>query len=375
MNNLMQLFSIIIISTGLLMSCGNGTAEAVKGPSVKGQIANAKDMQVFFDRTSLDNSSEILAKGMIDAKGQFTLAIEDGFEPGLYRLRIGAKRLPFPLSGDEKKVEISGDLKSFSPQEVTIKGSDIAKQYNAFVSENIKSGVPVSTIAEKMATLNNPLLRFALASTYLPFNEAAISTHKATYDALNAAQPNSQDAQMYGQKILQAEQSIAAAKRSGRVSVGSPAPDIVLEDPNGKVRRLSDLKGDIVLLDFWASWCGPCRRANPHVVEVYHKYKDQGFNVYSVSLDGIHPRILPRLTTEEEKAKQLENAKRKWLAAIEKDKLEWDSHVSDLQHWNSPIAKMYGVSSIPRTFLIDREGNIAVINPRNNLEAELQKLL
>lgn len=137
--------------------------------------------------------------------------------------------------------------------------------------------------------------------------------------------------------------------------IGEEAPDIQLTDPDGNVIALSSLEGQIVLLDFWASWCGPCRRENPNVVKTYNEYKDQGFTVYSVSLD---------------------NNRQKWLGAIEKDGLTWNSHVSDLRGWKSAGAALYGVKSIPSTFLLDREGVIIAKNLRGaRLENKLKEIL
>ena len=118
---------------------------------------------------------------------------------------------------------------------------------------------------------------------------------------------------------------------------GKPAPDFEEAMADGTTMKLSDLRGKVVLLDFWASWCGPCRRENPNVVALYEQYKDEGFTVMSVSLD---------------------KSKDSWLAAIEKDNLTWPYHVSDLQHWNSKVPKLYGVRGIPFTVLIDKDGNI-----------------
>lgn len=118
---------------------------------------------------------------------------------------------------------------------------------------------------------------------------------------------------------------------------GKIAPDFEEKKVDGTTMKLSDLRGQVVLLDFWASWCGPCRKENPNVVNLYNKYKDDGFTVMSVSLDGDRDR---------------------WLKAIEDDKLEWPNHVSDLKKWACAAAKVYGVGSIPFTVLIDREGKI-----------------
>ncbi|XOV68354.1 MAG: redoxin family protein [Fluviicola sp.] len=136
---------------------------------------------------------------------------------------------------------------------------------------------------------------------------------------------------------------------------GKMAPDFTEAMPDGEMLSLSDLRGNVVLLDFWASWCGPCRRENPNVVALYEKYKDKGFTVMSVSLD---------------------KDKNKWLNAIEKDNLSWPNHVSDLQFWQSKAAKLYGVSGIPFTVLIDQEGKIIRTKLRGpQLEEELSRIL
>ena len=140
-----------------------------------------------------------------------------------------------------------------------------------------------------------------------------------------------------------------------KLAPGKEAPDFEEKKVDGTTMKLSDLRGQIVLLDFWASWCGPCRRENPHVVALYEKYKDRGFTVMSVSLD---------------------KAKANWIAAIEADKLSWPHHVSDLQHWNCKAAKLYGVSGIPFTVLIDKEGKIIRTKLRGEeLTNELVRLL
>lgn len=120
------------------------------------------------------------------------------------------------------------------------------------------------------------------------------------------------------------------------LEVGAVAPEITLKTPSGKELKLSSLRGKMVLIDFWASWCRPCRAENPKVKVVYDKYKSKGFEIYGVSLD---------------------NSKGRWLGAIEQDGLSW-KHVSDLKGWKSIAAQKYKITSIPNTYLIDREGKI-----------------
>ena len=137
-----------------------------------------------------------------------------------------------------------------------------------------------------------------------------------------------------------------------------PMPEFSLADTTGKTWDQEAMKGKLVLVDFWASWCAPCRRANPHVVEMYNKYNSKGFTVFSVSLDGVDSRMKNTITDPKQLDELTTRAKDAWLAAIAKDGLKWDTHVSDLKKWESGPAAEYGVHSIPKTFLLDKEGNL-----------------
>ncbi|GAB5400275.1 MAG: TlpA disulfide reductase family protein [Aureisphaera sp.] len=147
--------------------------------------------------------------------------------------------------------------------------------------------------------------------------------------------------------------TIAAKKKAG---IGGLAPEFTAPQPNGEMLALNDVLGKYTIIDFWASWCRPCRMENPNVVKVYNKYHDKGLNIISVSLD---------------KANQRE----RWLKAIEDDQMDW-YHVSNLKFWQDPIARQYNVRSIPATFLLDEEGRIIDKNLRGPaLQQKIASLL
>jgi peroxiredoxin len=137
-------------------------------------------------------------------------------------------------------------------------------------------------------------------------------------------------------------------------NVGQFAPEISLPSPEGKEIALSSLKGKLVLIDFWASWCGPCRKEMPNVIKIYSKFKNKGFEIYGVSLD---------------------QDKEKWMEAITKDGINWPQ-VSDLKYWDNVAARIYNVQGIPYTVLIDKDGKIIAKNLRGQeLEKKIAEVL
>lgn len=156
------------------------------------------------------------------------------------------------------------------------------------------------------------------------------------------------------QEAMMQQQQQMQQQPATKFQVGQAVPEISLPTPSGETMSLSELRGKVVLIDFWASWCRPCRAENPNVVRMYNKYKGKGFEIFGVSLD---------------------RTKDAWVQAIEQDKLTWH-HVSDLQFWGSEAAQAYGVNAIPYTVLLDKQGKVIAENLRGaSLESKLAELL
>jgi peroxiredoxin len=176
--------------------------------------------------------------------------------------------------------------------------------------------------------------------------EQPYSVVKPLFDGLSPIVKNSED----GKKMAENLEKMRAT------AIGQPAPDFEMPDTGGKLVSLSSFRGKYVLLDFWASWCGPCRAENPNLVNIYNKYKDQNFTIIGISLDK-------------------PGSKAAWLTAIKKDGLPW-LQLSDLKFWDSPAAKLFGVQAIPQNFLIDPDGVIVGKTLMGkSLEAKLEEII
>ncbi|MEZ5043544.1 MAG: TlpA disulfide reductase family protein [Saprospiraceae bacterium] len=349
---------------------------APSGQRLEGTMANGQNLQMFLDRVVMGKANTVVGKTDLDNAGNFVLTFEEPIIPGIYNFRIGAKKVNLFFDGTERNVVLNGDLNTLQEYNFSVQGSPtsniLVQMMNGLVHRQFNS----DDIEHFIDTVSNPLLGAFISYKALGGNMDFLDLQKNALAKLTAQFPNDENTIEYGNYLAQAERQQVAQMAMEKVRIGQPAPNIKLASPTGKEYSLTDLKGKVVLLDFWASWCGPCRRENPNVVKVYEKYKDQGFTVFSVSLDGVDSRS--RNSVQSDQIKQmLEQSKNRWVNAISQDGLAWEYHVSDLLKWESLPAAEYGVRSIPRTFMIDREGKIAALNLRGaqHIERELLKIL
>ena len=370
MKNLsLGLFLLALVN---IASCGAITS---KGTTISGNIIDAPNMKIYLDKMGLNNSVTIVTETESDANGDFTLKSEETLTPAIYRLRIGAGKLVLILEDAAPTLMIKGSLDGLRTYDVDIKGSDSALDFIQAMNLMSTSKITVDDVKDYIKNTPYPMGGMQMAMNAFGNRPEYYEIHKTASALLTKKYPNHEYSAQYATFAAGLEQMASQGQGSELIQVGMTAPNITLKSPEGKTYSLADLKGKVVLLDFWASWCGPCRKSNPHVVEMYNKYKDRGFTVFSVSLDGIDSRMRERYPDDTQYQAGLEQSKKNWIAAIEKDSLTWPYHVSELAKWDTQVVRQYGVTGIPKTFLINREGKIAAVNPRTTLEEELLKLL
>lgn len=338
-----------------------GTPTTIKG-TIQGLEEGTK---IFFDKKTLD-ATDVIGSTKIDANGNFEL--KTGIQSiGTYRVRLGARPVYMLLKGGEE-VTVNATMNGRNIEACELTGGLYSDEMAAWSTDlnHAKIKKYIETTTEE-----KPLLHLYLVEKLdLAGNMKA---YKKVLASLLKNYPNELYTKQFNSKIL----SMEAKLKSQPAAVGVEAPEINLPNPDGKNMALSSLRGEVVLLDFWASWCRPCRRANPHVVEMYKKYNRKGFDVFNVSFDGLDDKRLAAYQNDKATiAKAMDIEKSKWKQAIKQDKLTWKNHVSQLRSWSSPIAVTYGVNSIPKTFLIDRKGIIRYQNLRGQaLEDAIKTLL
>lgn len=364
--------TILYFALLFVLACGEPAPE---NTTITGQVDGGANLTANLDRLVLGGEREMLTNTDIGADGTFAFDLNKSLPAGVYQIRVGAQRATFALEEGAEDVMLSGDLTGLLNYDFAIEGSEAAEETILIMRRLMQGRIQgLEALEAVIDSLESPYTAALVAQQALRrAGEAGLPIQRSVVERLPEDDPNRV---AYTAYLDQLERQIAFQQAQQRIQVGQPAPDITLQSPDGKTYSLSDLKGQVVLLDFWAAWCGPCRKENPNVVKVYERYKDQGFTVFSVSLDGVGEQRAQRMT-EEQLAEARENQRRRWVNAIEQDGLSWPYHVSELKHWNGEVTADYGVRAIPATFMIDREGNIAEVGLRGarSIEAALQRLL
>ena len=366
------LLPLFVLLTALV-SCTTDGAGGNRATVLNVRLAQAGGLSANLDRITIGGEQEMLKNTTIDEEGSFSFTFPEPLEDGLYQIRVGAQKATFALESADAEVDITGELGDFSNYDVEVNGSEAAAE-TVRTMQQLQDLRELDEFQSLVEEVQNPYTAaFVTFNALLRAGEQALPIHEAVVERL----PKQADSYTtYSTYISQLKQQIAFQKAQQLIKPGQPAPNLELPGPDGEVVSLADLRGQVVLLDFWAAWCGPCRRENPNVVKVYERYKDRGFTIYSVSLDGVRPEQAARFTPEE-LAEATENQRQRWVDAIAQDGLTWPYHGSELKYWGGEASAKYGVQAIPATFLIDRDGNIAEIGLRGaaSIEQALQRVL
>lgn len=363
---------------GLLASC-NSSSHKGGNFELKGNFTNSKGETLYLEKLSGGPQPVTVDSAVIDDKGNF----EFSYQPkiGFYRVKISPQNFTMLVLDSNDKVTLNGNLNDLgnsckvegSPEtKLFLEYNEIAKRRDTRL-DSLNKAFQLAMEGSKMdskkmdslskifqgpydaivAAANAKLVEKIKSNTSMYCSMIAIQSlepdkyadlYKAVDEGLVKKYPNDNTVKMF--------HGVVSSVRA--TAIGETAPDINLSTPDGKNISLSSLRGKVVLVDFWASWCGPCRKEMPNVVKAYAKFKEKGFEILGVSLDSDKDR---------------------WVEAIAKDGITWPQ-VSDLRKWESQVVRQYNIQGIPYTVLVDKEGKILAKNLRGeDLEKKLTEVL
>ncbi|MDF2450325.1 MAG: hypothetical protein K0R26_2829 [Bacteroidota bacterium] len=378
----MKKISLLALAAFALFACNDSNKGNNSGFEIKGNLSNSKGEPIYLEKLSQSGVASV-DSAIIDEKGEFKM---NQYSPsiGFYRLRITNSNFAMMVLDSAQKVTVTADARDLG-NTFKAEGSpdtQLFLEYNKMAqgqkvrTDSLENVFRTALIVMKLDSLRADSLSRELQKPYevmvkqysdLLANkikdnatsfasimaiqqlrpEEYLDVYKALDKGLSTKYPDNKDIKSYHGMVQQTEMMVS---RTQAIKVGSEAPELILPMPNGKDLALSSMRGKVVLVDFWASWCGPCRKEIPNVKRAYEKYKNKGFEILGVSLD---------------------KDRNAWLEAISKEGLTWPQ-VSDLKFWQSEACQIYAVQSIPYTVLIDKEGKIIATDLRG---AELDKKL
>ena len=371
---------VIVVIAGILFLSSCKMHKDTGKFTITGEIKNAPDQKVYLEELYFsDKDPQVL--DTVDLKGGKFTASTFAPEEGIYRLRLeNSKGNGFIFINDISDINFSSDytnptlqntsfdtyanslLKNFFITLDTQRNmvADADDQLNKLKTDKATDSlvnIATKNYAEKNDAYKNYIIHF-IDTVSDPIMAVFALGYTSKMDPNQLAKPVAGLLARFPKNatiastVTQYNQMVSQFNATPHV--GGMAPDINLPDTSGKLFSLKSLLGKYVLVDFWASWCGPCRGENPNVVKAYNQYKDKNFTVLGVSLD---------------------NDKQAWIDAINEDKLTWN-HISDLQSWNSSVVNLYGFNAIPYNVLLDPQGKIIASDLRgDDLENKLAEVL